>query len=238
MPYSSLVAAIRNIDYCAHLPPETLASFARSCRVHKPPTSVPLRLPCPQHSVALIVSGAARQVETDAQGASSVRRIVVRGDILGSLRDTDAEPFVIHLLPSRVDLLLAIVPRRDLLSLLLSCPRSATLLLLHVDSRRQLMEGQFQRLQHLPVDVRVAAVLTDLLVLCRCQDLQSSVIPIDLRQSDLGDLAGASRQATNRVIRSLYAEGLVEQCGCRFFVNNIPALFRLASAKTAVSRVN
>ncbi|HET6967533.1 MAG TPA: Crp/Fnr family transcriptional regulator [Ornithinibacter sp.] len=61
---------------------------------------------------------------------------------------------------------------------------------------------------HVPVDQRVVRRLS---ALCESYGPADQAVPVTvpLTQTDIGDLAGASRPATNRVLRGLAADGLV-----------------------------
>lgn len=61
---------------------------------------------------------------------------------------------------------------------------------------------------HVPVDQRVVRRLS---ALCERYGPSDPAVPVTvpLTQTDIGDLAGASRPATNRVLRGLAADGLV-----------------------------
>ena len=154
-----------------------------------------------------------------AEGRVVVRRVTVAGDavILAVVGPAELLGEVAMLSPEgrRTTTVVALEPTAtmtvtfgDLERLRRDHPAVDALLLALLAGRVRRLSDHLLEALHLPVEQRVVRRLD---ALCRTYDADTggpALLP--LTQAEIGELAGASRPVTNRVLRLLEAEGLVQ----------------------------
>ncbi|MFQ3622131.1 MAG: Crp/Fnr family transcriptional regulator [Acetobacteraceae bacterium] len=167
-----------------------------------------------------VLAGKVRIVLPSDEGKDIVLNTVRAGEVLGEIALLDGRPRsadAVALTDGRVMTL----DRREVLPLLESHPKLALAVIEVLCERLRRTSTQVEELMFLPLEVRLARAL---LRMAAAQKLAS----VPATQKELAELAGATRESVNRLLKAWEAEGTVSLIPGRVTIRNEPALRAVA----------
>ncbi len=165
----------------------------------------------PSNTCYVMRSGHARAIREHADGRTITLTHFGPGDIFGELAMFDDE-----LRSATVETIdevqLIAIPGRDMRRLMNEHAAIATKLVISLGRRMRIANERLTRQSFQTVQSRVAIVLGDLVTQARVEGAGADgPIELQIRQADIAQLAGCSRESASRFLMTLANSGAIEQ---------------------------
>ncbi len=181
-------------------------------------------------SLYLITTGVAKLCRDDASGKRTVDHLLRAGDVVGILAAIPPEPrpHVIEAIDDTGETTVLELGRRDLVSLVHGYPRLCEAVMMQIETRQQRLARRTDRLLLRDVAHRVIVEILDIARENRHDCEHGLEVDVRISQQDLAQLAGTSRQAVNRVLRSLERRHYLHRNDKVLCIADLAALEQLA----------
>jgi CRP-like cAMP-binding protein len=179
--------------------------------------------------VFVIVSGRLRAYSTGKDGREVVFRHQGPGEVVGELGAFASGKRTVNVDAIEESELL-VIPRRDFLPVLRRFPDIAIRLLQIVAARVTHLTEAMEDASFRKLDARLAKCLLGFAKNWGKQTDDGVAITVRLRQADLGELIGATRESVNHVIRAWSREGILSVRAGHITIRQPQALEQLAGA--------
>lgn len=179
----------------------------------------------PGETTYIIESGKVRIFVLSESGQEISVRVYGTGEVFGELSMLDGLPRSAGAAAMEETHVFAL-HREDFLELLKAYPHMASGIVATLSSRVRYTTEYAESLAFLDVDGRVAKRLLELTEQHGVQTPDGMEIALQLTQSDLASLVGATRERVNKVLGAFRAQGLIELDGHRIIVRDRRGLKR------------
>jgi CRP-like cAMP-binding protein len=179
----------------------------------------------PGNSLFIIESGEVRVGLSSLEGREITLALLKAGDFFGELTLLDGEPRSADAVAKETTQAL-VLQRDDFVRFLQARPRAAVNLLAVMSRRLRHADQMVQDVAFLDVPTRLARTLVELADSNGQPGEDGVMIGSRLTQGELADMIGATRESTNKWLRSFERQGLVRHQNGRLTVRNVPELRR------------
>lgn len=171
--------------------------------------------------VYLLKMGYARLIYLGEDGRESTTMLLRPGDLFGSLVDLGDEPAPVECMTITPACFLRI-PRARFEALMRQHAEAAYTLSRLSFSGLTRLQSRLAEAMLFPVEVRICRVLADIAERDGCD--AEGALRVALTATDVGRLAGTSREFATRHLLAMEADGLLRRHGRRIWINDVPRL--------------
>ena len=175
----------------------------------------------------VIIKGRLKVAASGEDGKETVLRIMDPGEVIGEIALFDSQPRS-GTVTSLEAAELLVIQRRDLLPFLESHPKTAIKLLETLAVRLRTISAQLEDRVFLHLPNRLAKKLLALADTYGSQTPQGLRIDLRLKQGELGEMVGVSRESINKQLRAWTADGVLHSERGFITIDRAEELERLA----------
>ena len=216
---------LKNVDLLSELPDTTLNTLRSSALL----VEIKRRQAYPVDSAAgqlcVITEGLAKLCRVSSSGNKVVETVLREGDIFG--RIVLDGPRSVLTVEAMSDMKLLLLTKLAVAEAIRNSPGLAIEVIQMLEDRQRRLSRQVESLLYKDVAARV---IETLLHIARSEPDRCShgwALDVRITQMDLAELVGASRQAVNRVLRSLEDRNFVHRSGRLLCIRDLHALSEL-----------